>query len=92
MLTIGGMMTEAYFKRTGYKFVGTDTEFQAVVPICYGKSCPIADEEGFFSKWYCIVDWKVCDKQCKNHKKPRKLNPDIKEFFEATCERYRKND
>lgn len=22
----------------------------------------------------------------------RVLNPDIKEFFEATCERYRKND
>lgn len=24
--------------------------------------------------------------------RPRELNPDIAEFFNATCERYRKND
>lgn len=80
-------MTEAYFRRTGNKFTGTEEEFEAKAPHCLGRSCPIADEEGFFSQWYCIVDWKICDKQCKNHKKPRKLNPDIAEFFEKTNER-----
>ena len=83
------MDCEKYWKCTGYKFEGTDEEFKNALPICYGKSCPITDEEGFFSKWYCIVDWKVCDKQCKNHKKPRKLDPDWEVYFNATCERYR---
>jgi hypothetical protein len=85
-------MVEAFFKSTGYKFEGTEEEFEAIAPHCLGKSCPIADEEGFFNKWYCIVDWKICDKQCINHKKPRKLDPDWAVFFNTTCERYKNND
>lgn len=81
-------MTREYFLATGAKFEGTEDEFQTQRPFCLGKACPITDEDGFFSKWYCTVDWNICDKQCKNHKPP--LNPDIAEFFNATCERYRK--
>jgi hypothetical protein len=90
MFTIGGMMAREYFLRTGYKFTGTLEEFEANAPHCLGRSCPIADEEGYFSQWYCISDWKVCDKQCTKHRP--QINPDIAEFFNATCERYRKND
>lgn len=81
-------MVREYFLRTGAKFEGTEEEFESNAPHCFGRSCPITDEEGFFSQWYCIIDWKICDKQCRKHRKP--VNPDIAEFFNATCERYRK--
>jgi hypothetical protein len=81
-------MTREYFLTTGAKFEGTEEEFEAKKPHCLGRSCPITDEDGYFSKWSCIVDWEICDKQCNKHRKP--INEDIREFFEATCERYRK--
>ena len=76
-----------FYLKTGAKFEDTEEEFEAKKPHCLGRSCPITDEEGYFSQWYCIVDWKICDKQCNKHR-PR-INPDIEEFFKATCERYR---
>ena len=85
-------MTIEYYLTTGAKFEGTEEEFETTKPFCLGKACPMTDEDGYFSKWYCTIDWEFCDHQCQNHKKPRKLNPDIAEFFQATCERYRQND
>jgi hypothetical protein len=80
-------MTYTYFLKTGYIFEGTEEEFKEKLPSCSDKSLPMTDEEGCFCKWYCMIDWAFCDKQCNKHRP--KLNEDIAEFFWATCERYK---
>ena len=84
------MNREKYWRCTGYKFEGAEEEFIKTCPRCLNNFLPRADEEGYFLDWYCTIDFKLCDNNCKNHQKPRKLNPDIAEFFYATCERYKR--
>lgn len=74
-----------------YYFMGTDEEFREKHPIC-NNCMPFADEEGRYDSWLCCKDYRECDLRCAEHHKPRKLNPDIAEFFNATCERYKNND
>jgi hypothetical protein len=50
---------------------------------------PFADEEGRYDSWLCMKDCRECDLRCTEHHKPRKLDPDWAEFFNATCERYK---
>jgi hypothetical protein len=82
-------MSYAYYEKTGCMFEGSEMEFQNRLPKC---NCfmPWTDEEGYFSYFLCTKDFEVCRHNCKHHKYKRKLNEDIREFFEATCERYRK--
>jgi hypothetical protein len=89
MLTIGGMMTYQYFLKTGYMFTGSEGEFKNRFPKC---NCfmPWTDDNGEFEYFLCTKDFEVCRHNCKSHKYKRTLNEDIREFFEATCERYRK--
>jgi hypothetical protein len=89
-------MSYAYYEKTGYKFTGSEMEFQNRYPVCNKETnfVPWSDEENYFSYFLCLKDYKTCRHDCKNHKEckcnTRELNEDIREFFEATCERYRK--
>ena len=82
-------MSYAYYEKTGNKFMGSETEFNNRYPLC-NKFCALSDEEGRFEYFLCTKDFNICRHDCRNHKYKRTLNEDISEFFEATCERYRK--
>lgn len=75
--------TEAYWRKTGAKFMGSDEEFRLLLPDC-NNSMPITDEEGYFNNFYCCIDWALCDKICNKHRPP--INPLIEEFFKRACE------
>ena len=75
-------LCESYWRKTGYKFLGTDEELENQLTMC-GKQFEISDEEGFFDSFYCTIDWKICDKCCNKHN-PR-LDEDWKPFFENCC-------
>ena len=68
--------TESYWRKTGYKFLGTDEELKDKIATC-GKQMEFSDEEGYFNSFLCTIDFKECDKCCIMHKK---LNPLIEEF------------
>ena len=76
----------------GYYFMGTDDEFEIKHPTCKDNYMPFSDEEGRYDRWLCCKDYKECDLRCMEHHKPRKLDPDWEVYFNATCERYRKDD
>ena len=68
---------ESFWRSTGYKFEGTEQDWEETYTGC-DKQMPWSDEEGYFSKFLCVVDMKICDKQCLKHHV--KLNSDIEEF------------
>lgn len=84
-------MCYEYFVNTGAKFQGSLDEFKNRCSDC-GKQTPLTDEEGFFSYFLCAKDFEICRKDCNKHKKYRALDPDWVEFFNATCDRYRKDN
>ena len=50
---------------------------------CFNTDC------GYWSNYNHYDDEEITEQDIK---RLRQLNPDIAEFFNATCERYRKND
>jgi hypothetical protein len=77
---------EKYWRKTGAKFLGSDEELEELMPDC-NNSMPITDEEGFFSKFYCCIDWSICDKQCSKHNP--KIDEDWKPFIDSVNQRFR---
>lgn len=71
--------TEQFWRTTGAKFTGNDTEWEEVYTGC-DKQWAWTDEEGYFDSFLCIVDMKECKKDCFKHHV--KLNPDVKEFVD----------
>ena len=51
-------MSYAYYKKTGYKFTGSEMEFQNRYPVCNKETnfIPWSDEENCFSYFLCLKD------------------------------------
>lgn len=77
---------ESYWRKTGYKFMGTDEELEELCSDC-GHQFERADEEGYFDSFYCTIDFKECDKCCNKHN-PR-LDEWIKPFVDSVNERFK---
>lgn len=71
--------TEQFWRITGAKFMGSDEDWEEVFTGC-DRQHAWTDEEGYFNKFLCCVDWQECDKKCLSHHV--KLNPDIQEFVD----------
>lgn len=78
--------TESYWRKTGYKFYGTDEELENQLATC-GKQMEFSDEEGYFDSFLCTIDFKKCDKCCNKHN-PR-LDEWIKPFVDSVNERFK---
>lgn len=61
--------TESYWRKTGAKFMGSESEFEQVYTTC-NNSMPWTDEEGYFNSFLCLIDCKECDKICSKHRPP----------------------
>ena len=78
---------EQFWRTTGAKFQGSDEELQALICNCKYQHA-WCDEEGYFDKFLCLKDCKICDKKCHNHHP--NLNEDIKDFVNILNERLKK--
>lgn len=58
--------TEEFWRTTGAKFSGTETEWEEVYTGC-DRQFAFIDEKGFFNKFICCIDWRECDKHCLKH-------------------------
>ena len=47
---------ESYWRKTGYKFMGTDEELENQLATC-GKQMEFSDEEGYFNSFLCTIDF-----------------------------------
>lgn len=45
------------------------------------QQMPFADEDGWYDKFLCTKDWKVCDFKCATHH--AKLDPELTTFVNA---------
>lgn len=78
-------LCESYWRKTGYKFYGTDEELENQLATC-GKQMEFSDEEGYFNSFLCTIDFKKCDKCCNKHN-PR-LDEDWKPFIDSVNQRF----
>ena len=76
---------ESYWRKTGYKFYGTDEELENQLATC-GKQMEFSDEEGYFNSFLCTIDFKECDKCCNKHN-PR-LDEDWRPFIDSVNQRF----